>query len=139
YAGAAPASAWASRMTSGHAGSGREAASATARGGSRRRGPCPERLVYTRRMAMCPSCKTRYSGGALLCRNCGQPVPPADIAEADIAEADIAEAAFGPGDPTPNVAANALRICPRCGRVVPTRQKTCRVCRDDPPEPVEVV
>lgn len=95
--------------------------------------------MYTRRMATCPYCKTRYSGGALLCRNCGRPVPPAYIAEADTAEAEIAEADIGPGDPMPNVAANALRICPRCGRVVPTRQKACRVCRDDPSEPVEVV
>ncbi|WP_437976580.1 zinc ribbon domain-containing protein [Sorangium sp. So ce295] len=91
-------------------------------------------------MATCPFCKTRYSGGALLCRNCGRPVPPADIAEeAGIAEAAIAELALGPGDPTPNVAANALRICPRCGRVVPTRHKACSVCRDDPSAPVEVV
>ncbi|WP_437486983.1 zinc ribbon domain-containing protein [Sorangium sp. So ce1014] len=90
-------------------------------------------------MAMCPSCKTRYSGGARLCRNCGRPVPPAELAEAEFAEAEFAEADFGPGDPMPNVAANALRICPQCGRVVPTRQKACRVCGDDPPEPVEVV
>ncbi|WP_437715786.1 zinc ribbon domain-containing protein [Sorangium sp. So ce448] len=91
-------------------------------------------------MATCPFCKTRYSGGALLCRNCGRPVPAADIAEeAGIAEAAIAELALGPGDPTPNVAANALRICPRCGRVVPTRHKACSVCRDDPSAPVEVV
>jgi DNA-directed RNA polymerase subunit RPC12/RpoP len=90
-------------------------------------------------MAMCPFCKTRYSGGALLCRNCGRPVPPADIAEADVEEADIKAVAFGPGEPTPHVASNALRICPQCGRVVPTRHKVCRVCRDDRPEPVEVV
>lgn len=90
-------------------------------------------------MATCPYCKTRYSGGALLCRNCSRPVPPADIAEADVAEAELAEVALGPDDPTPHVAANALRICPRCGRVVPTRQKACGVCRDERPEPIEVV
>lgn len=85
-------------------------------------------------MAMCPACKTRYSGGARLCRNCGRPVQTADIAEEEVAKEEV-----GPCDPTPTVAANALRICPRCGRVVPTRQKACRVCCDDPPEPVEVV
>jgi DNA-directed RNA polymerase subunit RPC12/RpoP len=91
-------------------------------------------------MATCPSCKTRYSGGASLCRNCGRPVPPADIAEAEAEEADdIAGIAFRPGEPTPKVAANALRICPRCGRAVPTRYKVCRVCRDEPAEPVPVV
>lgn len=30
--------------------------------GSRHRGPRQERLVYARRVATCPSCKTRYSG-----------------------------------------------------------------------------
>lgn len=74
-----------------------------------------------------------------MCRNCGRAVPPAEIAEAEVARAADPVVDFGAGEARPNVATNALRVCPRCGRAVPTRQKICRVCRDDRPEPVEVV
>lgn len=92
-------------------------------------------------MPECPSCRTRYSGGATLCRNCGRAVPPVEMVEAALAEKDLAEVLLAPGEPRPHVAPNGLRICPRCGRVVPVRQRACRSCRDErgaPVGPVEV-
>ena len=74
-----------------------------------------------------------------MCRNCGRAVPPAELAEAEPAETDSGDIDFGPDDRKPNVAPNALRLCPRCGRVVPVRHKTCRPCRDERPEPLEMV
>lgn len=72
-------------------------------------------------MSACPRCQTRYSGAVRLCRNCGADLPPAGTDDPPVASAKAERVPFVP----PSV---GLRICPRCGRIVPAKSVGCGAC-----------
>jgi hypothetical protein len=78
-------------------------------------------------MSACARCGTRYSGAARLCRNCGAELGAAEPRD----EVDVArEAAKNPPFVSPSV---GIRVCPRCGRVVPSKELACTTCNDHAP------
>ena len=76
-------------------------------------------------MAACPKCKTSYSGGARLCRNCGGALPPADAPDPSAVAnvLPLAEAARNVVPPSEGV-----RVCVDCGRSVPAKHASCGPC-----------